>query len=125
MLYVSGGIILEMKGHVKTLNEGKETILKVLNSGEALEKFRLMLISQGVTEVTATTLCQGDMWSVLPSVSPNHVTIIKANSSGTCPRHNMVLYLNVLVNNKHHEPLYFVICLMYSCDISKHKDFLH
>jgi len=78
-----GGIILEMKGHVKTLTEGKENILKVLNSGEALEKFRLMLISQGVTEVTATTLCQEDMWSVLPSVSPNHVTIIKANSSGT------------------------------------------
>ena len=106
MLYVSGGIILEMKGHVKTLDVGKETILKALNSGEALEKFRLMLISQGVTEVTATTLCQGDMWSVLPSVSPNHVTVIKANSSGTCPRHDMVLP-------------------MYSCDISKHKDFLH
>jgi len=77
-----GGVILEIKGHVKTLNEGKETILKVLNSGEALEKFRLMLISQGVPEVTATTLCQGDMWSVLPSVSPNHITVIKANSSG-------------------------------------------
>lgn len=77
-----GGTILEMKGHVKTLNEGKEIILKVLNSREALEKFRLMLISQGVTEVNATALCQGDMWSVLPSVSLNHVTIIKANSSG-------------------------------------------
>jgi thymidine phosphorylase len=89
VLYVSGGIILEMKGHVKTLNDGKETILKVLNSGEALEKFRLMLISQGVTEVTATTLCQGDMWSVLPSVSPNHMTIIKAYSSGTCPRQDI------------------------------------
>ncbi|GFG35736.1 hypothetical protein Cfor_03921 [Coptotermes formosanus] len=77
-----GGIILEMKGHVKTLNDGKDTILNVLNSGEALEKFRLMLISQGVTEVIATTLCQGDMWSVLPSVSPNHITVIKAYSSG-------------------------------------------
>lgn len=96
MLCVSGGVILEIKGHVKTLNEGKETILKVLNSGEALEKFRLMLISQGVTEVTATTLCQGDMWSVLPSVSPNHITVIKANSSGTCPRHDMVLPYNAL-----------------------------
>jgi len=77
-----GGVILEMKGHVKTLNEGKKIILDVLNSGEALEKFRLMLISQGVTEVNATALCQGDMWSVLPSVLPNQVTIIKANSSG-------------------------------------------
>lgn len=96
MLYVSGGIILEMKGRVKTLNEGMETILKVLISGEALEKFRLMLISQGVAEGTATTLCQGDMWSVLPSVSPNHITLIKANSSGTCPRHDMVFAYSAL-----------------------------
>jgi thymidine phosphorylase len=94
VLYVSGGIILEMKGHVKTLNDGKDTILNVLNSGEALEKFRLMLISQGVTEVIATTLCQGDMWSVLPSVSPNHITVIKAYSSGTYPRQDMVFPLN-------------------------------
>ena len=45
MLCVSGRIILEMKGHVKTFNDGKENILKVLNSGEALAKFCLMLIS--------------------------------------------------------------------------------
>lgn len=77
-----GGTILEMKGHVNTLNEGKKIISKVLNSGEALEKFRLMLICQGVTEVNAKALCQGDMWSVLPSVSPNYITIIKANSTG-------------------------------------------
>jgi thymidine phosphorylase len=82
MVCISGGIILEMKGRVKTLNEGKETILKVLNSGEALEKFRLMLICQGVAEVTATALCQGDIWSVLPSVSQEHITVIKAASSG-------------------------------------------
>ena len=128
MFYVSGGTILQMKGRVKTLDDGKEIIEKVLNSGEALEKFRLMLISQGVTEVNARALCQGDMWSVLPSVSPNHVTIIKANSSGTCPRHDMILPyndLNVLVNNRYHGLLYFVICLMYGRDISKHKDFLH
>jgi thymidine phosphorylase len=98
VLYVSGGTILEMKGRVKTLNDGKETMLKVLNSGEALEKFRLMLISQGVTEVTATTLCQGDMWSVLPSVSPNQVFIIKAYSSGTCQIHDMVFPFNALFN---------------------------
>ena len=85
-----------MKGYVKTSNEGKEIILKVLKSGEALEKFRLMLICQGVNEVNATALCQGDMWSVLPSVSPNQVTIIKADSSGTCPRHDMVLPYNAL-----------------------------
>lgn len=96
MLYVSGGTILEMKGHVNTLNEGKKIILKVLNSGEALEKFRLMLICQGVTEVNAKALCQGDMWSVLPSVSPNYITIIKANSTGTCPRHDIVLPYNAL-----------------------------
>jgi thymidine phosphorylase len=82
IVYISGGIILEMKGHVGTLNEGKETMLKVLNSGEALEKFRLMLICQGVAEVTATALCQGDMWSVLPSVSQECITIIRAASSG-------------------------------------------
>lgn len=85
-----------MKGHVKTLSDGKETILKVLNSGEALAKFRLMLISQGVTEVTATTLCQGDVWSVLPSVSPNQVSIIKAYSSGACSRHDMVFPFSAL-----------------------------
>lgn len=82
MICISGGIILEMKGRVETLNEGKQTILKVLNSGEALEKFRLMLICQGVAEVTATALCLGDVWSVLPSVSQEHITIIRAVSSG-------------------------------------------
>lgn len=92
--YISGGIILEMKGRVKTLNEGKEIIFKVLNSGEALEKFRLMLISQGVTKENATTLCQGDMWSILPSVPPNHITIIKAYSSGMYARQNMVFPFN-------------------------------
>jgi hypothetical protein len=61
-----------------------------------LEKISLMLISQGVTEVNEAALCQGDMWSVLPSVSPNHITIIRANSSGTCPRHDMVLPYNAL-----------------------------
>jgi hypothetical protein len=82
---ISGGIILEMKGRAKTLKEGKETVLKVLNSGEALEKFRLMLICQGVGKETATTLCQGDMWSVLPSVPPDHITITKAYASGNVP----------------------------------------
>ena len=85
-----------MKGHVKTLNDGKESILKVLNSGEALAKFHLMLISQGVNKVNATTLCQGDMWSVLPSVSPNRITIIEAYSSGTCTRHYTVFPFNAL-----------------------------
>lgn len=78
-----GGIVLEMKGHAKTLKEGKETVLNVLNSGEALEKFRLMLICQGVAKEVATALCQGDMCSVLPSVPPDHITITKAYSSGT------------------------------------------
>lgn len=82
---ISGGIVLEMKGHAKTLKEGKETVLNVLSSGEALEKFRLMLICQGVTKEFATTLCQGDMCSVLPSVPPDHITITKAYSSGTMP----------------------------------------
>jgi thymidine phosphorylase len=82
MVCISGGIILEMKGRVQTISEGKEAILKVLNSGEALEKFRLMLICQGVAEVNATTLCEGDMWSVLPSVSRECITIIRASSSG-------------------------------------------
>jgi thymidine phosphorylase len=115
---VSGGIILEMKGRVKTLSEGKETILKVLDSGEALEKFHLMLICQGVAEVTATTLCRGDMWSVLPSVSPTHITIIRASSSGNVQDRIMsaiVCYLEVwgyrnlscykvavIINNKRH-----------------------
>jgi thymidine phosphorylase len=85
MVCISGGIILEMKGRAKTLKEGKETVSKVLNSGEALEKFRLMLICQGVAEEIATTLCQGDMYSVLPSVAPDHITIIKACSSGNVP----------------------------------------
>lgn len=78
-----GGIILEMKGRANTLKEGKETVLNILNSGEALEKFRLMLICQGVTKEIAMTLCQGDMCSVLPSVPPDQITITKAYSSGT------------------------------------------
>lgn len=76
---------MEMKGHAKTLKEGKETVLNVLNSGEALEKFRLMLICQGVAKEVATALCQGDMCGVLPSVPPDHITITKAYSSGNMP----------------------------------------
>jgi thymidine phosphorylase len=85
MICISGGTVLEMRGRTRSLKEGKEIVLKLLKSGEALEKFHSMLICQGVAEETATNLCHGDMYSVLPSVPTNHITITKAYSSGNVP----------------------------------------
>ncbi|XP_069678312.1 thymidine phosphorylase-like [Periplaneta americana] len=77
-----GGVVLQMKGRVKTLDEGKNVILNAIKSGEALKKFQSMLTCQGVVKKVATELCQGNMWTVLPAVAPGQITVIKAPISG-------------------------------------------
>jgi len=60
-----GGELLYLNGQVKSQDEGKTKIHNTINSGEALEMFRRMIIGQGVREQDAKELCV-DPSTVLP-----------------------------------------------------------
>ena len=49
--------MLKSTGHVKTIEEGASLISQKLKNGEALQKWKEMLIGQGVQESVATLLC--------------------------------------------------------------------
>jgi thymidine phosphorylase len=52
-----GAYLLQRTRKVATMTEGCELIMEKLKNGEALEKFRQMLIGQGVVEQVANELC--------------------------------------------------------------------
>jgi len=74
-----GGELLYLNGQVKSQDEGKTKIHNTINSGEALEMFRRMIIGQGVREQDAKELCV-DPSTVLP-ISTHKITL-KAKSDG-------------------------------------------
>lgn len=52
-----GGYLLKSTGRAKSIEEGADMILQKLKNGEALEKFKEMIIGQGVSKVIANDLC--------------------------------------------------------------------
>uniref|UniRef100_A0A6Q2XH68 Thymidine phosphorylase n=1 Tax=Esox lucius TaxID=8010 RepID=A0A6Q2XH68_ESOLU len=62
-----GGVLLLMTGCAASLEDGKKVIAGTLRNGKALEKFRNMMIGQGVAVQAAASLCSdnADYYSVL------------------------------------------------------------
>ena len=71
-----------MRNVATTLEQGKQKISETLKNGKALEKFQNMLVYQDVDSAVADTLCNGDMWSVLPRVPDSQISIIEASKTG-------------------------------------------
>ena len=65
-------------GKVDDLQQGVQAITQRLEDGSALEKFKAMIIGQGVTSDDAAQLC--DHRSILPRAT--YTTSLHANSSG-------------------------------------------
>ncbi len=80
--YVIGGHLLANLNKVQNPEEGSRRIEAALCDGTALERFRLMLVSQGVAEDVASRLCRktGDVFDVLPRASTR--TDLLASCSG-------------------------------------------
>ncbi|KAJ8008788.1 hypothetical protein DPEC_G00082060 [Dallia pectoralis] len=78
-----GGLLLLMTGRASDLTEGKKAIADTLQNGTALEKFRNMIIGQGVTNQMASLLCsaQADYHSVLRRAP--YQTNLETESPGT------------------------------------------
>ncbi|KAL0967193.1 hypothetical protein UPYG_G00249010 [Umbra pygmaea] len=78
-----GGLLLSMSGRAGDLEEGKRLIAGTLQNGKALEKFRNMMIGQGVTSQIAASLCsaEADYYSILRRAQ--HQTELETESSGT------------------------------------------
>lgn len=81
-----GGNLLVVSGHAKSLQEGSERIQSVLEDGSALEKFKQMIINQGVEATFAEKLVNLDLtdldsiWSLLQKSA--HVTDLQATNDG-------------------------------------------
>lgn len=73
-------------GHVKSIEEGESKLKSVLDDGSALEKFKDMVIAQGVKPSLAQRLVDVDLtdidniWSVLDK--SKNVTDIKTTAGG-------------------------------------------
>lgn len=73
-------------GHVKSVEEGESKLKSVLDDGSALEKFKDMVIAQGVKPSLAQRLVDVDLtdidniWSVLDK--SENVTDIKTTAGG-------------------------------------------
>lgn len=73
-------------GHVKSIEEGESKLKSVLDDGSALEKFKDMVIAQGVKPSLAQRLVDVDLtdidniWSVLDK--SENVTDIKTTAGG-------------------------------------------
>lgn len=64
-----GGYLLKSTGRVESIEKGAEVILQKLQNGEALSKFKQMIIGQGVSEKIATDLCDRKYESVFEKKS--------------------------------------------------------
>ena len=74
LVILQGGELLAMTDEQLSPEEGRELIAQVLDNGEALEKFRLMCVNQGVEEELAQQLVR-EPERVLPS-SQQQTTIL-------------------------------------------------
>lgn len=83
LVVLEGGLVLLSSNTVTSLEEGKQRIASVLDSGAAMKKFEQMMKKQGVKACVAEELCQTDSGNnntVLPTTSS--VTSIRAEQSG-------------------------------------------
>lgn len=64
------------------MKEGQEVIMEKLRNGEALEKFRQMLIGQGVSENTANELCIHRNYNHVFGTKAKFLSTIRAKETG-------------------------------------------
>lgn len=67
---------------VSTMKEGQEIILEKLSNGEALEKFRQMLIAQGVSEQVAHELCINRNYNGVFASKAKFLSTIRSKETG-------------------------------------------
>ena len=78
-----GGYLLHKTRMATTMFEGSRMILEKLRNGEALEKFRQMLVCQGVNEHIANELCLKKNYVLaFGGCRPKHVTSLRASVDG-------------------------------------------
>ena len=77
-----GGYLLQRTKRVNTMTEGAKLILEKLKNGEALAKFKEMLIGQGVNEYVAHALCYDKKYNTVFDKQAQFVSNIKAFKSG-------------------------------------------
>ncbi|KAF6216940.1 hypothetical protein GE061_001291 [Apolygus lucorum] len=94
LVEVLGGKLIFMSGKVKNEEEGRKKIREVLDNGKALDKFREMMLHQGVDPVVAKSLCYDDYRSILPVASKT--TDILATTSGWLTRVDSVTLAKVV-----------------------------
>ncbi|XP_070541815.1 thymidine phosphorylase-like isoform X2 [Ptychodera flava] len=77
-----GGHLLYAAGHATTAEDGISKINEVLKNGRAMNKFKEMMVAQGVEEDVARKLCSKDEgpWSVMRKAP--YQTEIKCNKTG-------------------------------------------
>merc|ERR1719397_643660 len=81
LVVTEGGMLLFSAGKVDSLEGGKQQISEALDSGSALERFRLMLIGQGVQGDVAQRLCGSEgTGGVLPKATT--VTPLRSEHDG-------------------------------------------
>ncbi|PIK55346.1 Thymidine phosphorylase [Apostichopus japonicus] len=86
LVYALGSHLMAASGHVKSIEEGESKLKSVLDDGSALEKFKDMVIAQGVKPSLAQRLVDVDLtdidniWSVLDK--SENVTDIKTTAGG-------------------------------------------
>ncbi|CAF0871679.1 unnamed protein product [Brachionus calyciflorus] len=76
-----GGYLLQRVDKCETMVQGAKIILEKLKNGEALEKFRQMLIGQGVSEKIANDLCNRNYDAVFKQKA-KYLSTIRAQTNG-------------------------------------------
>jgi len=64
------------------MKEGQEIIMEKLRNGEALEKFRQMLIAQGVNENIAHELCINRNYNLVFGAKAKFLSTIRSKETG-------------------------------------------
>lgn len=64
------------------MKEGQEVILEKLRNGEALEKFRQLLIAQGVREALANELCIKRNYDFVFGDKAKYLSTIRSKGTG-------------------------------------------
>lgn len=77
-----GGYLLQRVDKCLTMVDGAKIILEKLKNGEALAKFRQMLIGQGVSELIANELCYNRNYDLVFQNKAQYLSTIKAHASG-------------------------------------------
>ena len=92
---LKGGFLLHKTGRVQSIAEGAKLILEKLHNGEALEKFRQMIICQNVNETIANELCIHKNYDLVFEKRSSFKSYIKAHRSGILNWRNWFLKRNV------------------------------